>query len=167
MLMSDSKGRTFKIEDQVLFDELVEIERQLAAREGRPPRRDGLFLIDTRAHPDLAAAKERAFDAAAERYIARPPLEVRPGDWVRIGGYRFRIGRVNSRSGLVDTERLNPGGSVISSVPADGAGLVPDTSDEPEAADGLRPPDTMQDAWERARFVLRAHERALGDRWSR
>lgn len=81
MLMSDSKGRTFRVEDQVLFDDLVEIEKQLAAREVRPPRRDGLFLIDTRAHPDLAAAKERAFDAAAERYLARPSLEVRPSDW--------------------------------------------------------------------------------------
>lgn len=74
---------------------------------------------------------------------------------------------MNPRSGLVVTERLDPGGSVISSVPADGAGLVPDASDEPEPAGGLRPPDTTKEGWDRARFVLRAHERALGARWSR
>lgn len=54
------------------------------------------------------------------------------GDWARIGGYRFRLGPVNPRSGLVHTERLDPSGSVISPVPADGVGLIPDTSDELE-----------------------------------
>ncbi|MBI5543776.1 MAG: hypothetical protein HY901_07820 [Deltaproteobacteria bacterium] len=164
MLMTDSRGRTYRWDDR-LTEALREVERQLAEREGRRPRRDGLLLIDTRAHPDLAAAKERAFDEAAERYRSRPPLQVKTGDWVRIGGYRFRIGNVSEKSGLVETERVGRDGAVVSSVPADGAGLVSDPSTEPEPADGLRPPYDIKEAHTRARFFLKAHERALGDRW--
>jgi len=166
VLISDSKGRTYRIDDEKLLQDLTEIERELARREGRQPRREGLGVTDTRAHADLTAAKERAYDAAAVRYQNRPALQVKPGDWVRIGGYRFRIGHVDARSNLVETERLAPDGSVVSSVPADGAGLLPDTSSDPEPAGGLRPPATMRDGYDRARYVLKAHERALGDRWS-
>lgn len=164
MLMTDAKGRTYRWDDR-LTEALREVEQQLAEREGRGPKRDGLLLIDTRAHPDLTAAKERAFDEAVERYRSRAPLQVKTGDWVRIGGYRFRIGRVNEKSGLVETERVGLDGKVVSSVPADGAGLAPDTSTEPEPEDGLRPPYDIRDAHARARFLLKAHERALGDRW--
>lgn len=166
MLIRDSKGRTYRLDDDTLLHDLTEIERELARREGRAPRSEGLGVTDTRAHPDLTSAREKAYDAAAARHQGRPALLVKTGDWVRIDGYRFRIGRVDARSNLVETERLAPDGSVVSSVPANGAGLLPDDSSAPEPADGLLPPDAVKDGYARARYALEAHERVLGERWS-
>jgi hypothetical protein len=163
MHFSDSKGRCWSIDDDTLTDELRAIEAEAARRDGRPPRRDGLVFIDVRAHQDLMARKERAFDEADARFHRPRVILVKRGDWVRLGGYRFRVSDVDPKTGIIQTVRIGEDGEVVSSAPCHGDGLPPDESDAPEP-DALTPPATLRDGYDRARWQREAHKAALGDR---
>lgn len=163
MQITDGKGRTYSLDDDILGNEIEAIEAEAARRENRPPRREGRAFFHYPAHPDLEARRERAYDEADARFRRPRNILVKPGDWVRINGYRFRVGRVDARTAVIDTERVGAEGRVVSSAPANGEGLAPDTSAEPDR-DDLRPPVTLRDGYDRARWVLKAHRSALGDR---
>ena len=163
MLITDEKGRTVSGYDQTLIDEIMALETEAARRDGRTPTSSGMLFRDLRAHPDLAARREQAFDDAAARLRDSAPLLVTTGDWVRVNGYRFRVGSIDPEARIIETERYGAGGDLVSSAHCRGDGLIPDTGEAADP-DDLHPPDSMRDGHERARYVLKAHKRALGDR---
>lgn len=141
MLITDSKGRTFSLYDETLADDMRAIDAEAARREGRPPKTNGFMVIDLRAHPDLLEKEDKTHEAAAARQRARPPLSVKPGDWVRINGYRFLVASINPEARIITTERYDTAGRFVSSVPCHGpdASLLRHTRDR---APGRRPPST-------------------------
>ncbi len=113
-----------------------------------------------------------ALTAAEEAFENRPPMSVRVGEFVSIGGRWFRVSSVSSSKRMISTERVDRDGSVLGagSVLSSGWCYVDLPSGEQlesvatpgEDSNPWEPiPDRLRDGHDRARFFMRIHSAHL------
>jgi hypothetical protein len=104
--------------------------------------------------PHLEGRWNAAHDEAEERIIARqPPIAVKSGDLVEIGGLLCRVRRIDRLRRTCSIDALDANGNTVGGdmgISVDG--LVPIESSG--AAPFPRPPDRVKDGYGRARFNL-------------
>ena len=147
--------------DAACAEVAAELERR---RPGSVFRDWAGTTYDFAGHPELRARWEAALDEAGRRERAKlPPLPVKAGDLVRIGGCVLRISRVDEKRRTVDTRRESADGAPISEVRGVRAdALVPLEDPLPPVTDGWPEiPPHLTDGAARARFVRDLHGRVL------
>lgn len=116
---------------------------------------------DFTGQPQLLARWQAAHDrvdAAIE--AARPPLPVKEGDWVRLGGHLVRVTATDLRGRTAQVELRDTRGIESAVDWCKAEVLVPVPHDTP-AAPWPDPPETMREGLARARFRLRSLSSAI------
>jgi hypothetical protein len=149
-------------DDPELERALADLERRLAERDPRWVRKCGdETSYDFARAMDLLEVWTRVQDEGEARHIARmPPLAVKPGDFVDVGGQPMRVKSVNVLERTASLVLLDARGFAIAGdtgVPAEGLRPLP----APPTTHAPEPPASMTDPLERARFRKNALRAAL------
>ncbi|MBF5044511.1 hypothetical protein FGE12_19085 [Aggregicoccus sp. 17bor-14] len=156
---NDSKRRArFPELEQALSD----VEQALeAAQPGSLLKTSLGRMCDFTGQPELLARWEAAQDRIeAAIDAARPPLPVKVGDSVLLGGHLVRVTATNPRERTVQVELRSGAGAESASDWCKADALVPvphDTSAPPWP----EPPERMREGLDRARFRMRTLTRAI------
>lgn len=150
-------------EDEDLDADCALIEVELEKRHPGAVREYGRMpLYDFTGEPELEARWQRAHDDAETRALERqPPLPVKKGDLVDVGGYALRVASVDLSRRSGSLEALGPDGAVLAS----SSGMLLDRlrplrGDPATMKQFPHAPPSMTDGLDRARFHKR-HLKAI------
>lgn len=178
---TEPRGRIYRareIEESVRRED-PEIDRRWTAierdLEGRRPGailrgKDGVYY-DFTDEAELLGLWMKTLDDAHARFLAKlPPLPVREGDFVVVGGAILRVGRTDLLTRTVTLEQLDERGAVQTSIPRCRADRLTPLAGSPDPAALLAPaaPAHMTDTYDQIRFRMRSLKELLREEgiWS-